>query len=380
MKPLEYLANWLVALIIALLFLLLLAPVLYGADITPGYTYSAADTTLSQSTLNTALAGNLNSTAISSKPANTAPVATDLLLLLSGTTLQKVRVDDLTDYLTNAAALTNPANTDSVLLFSGSSLDVKKVALGNLVVGVPEFHDLIISNNSANVVGVSCSYAVLTNVNGVFRGAPGQLSINIANTGTNGLDTGSEAASTWYYVWLVGDGTNTIRGLLSTNSTGPTMPAGFTFKGRAGAIFNTAASAFTNFTQVGKWAWFDQYGVVTNLSSDGTPNTLAAGSLDSFRRLVAPIAIGFSGSAGRTDSGGGSIPSVSNMRICPSPNTTYPAWGSAIFSSPSNSVGVVYSSFRSPLFEFGSSRQFYFFTQGGQADTWSIFVNGFEIP
>lgn len=67
------------------------------------------------------------------------------------------------------------------------------------------------------------------------------LSINSAAVGANGLDTGVLAASTWYAVWVIWNGTTTA-GLLSLSATAPTMPAGYTYKARTGWI-RTDASA-----------------------------------------------------------------------------------------------------------------------------------------
>lgn len=61
------------------------------------------------------------------------------------------------------------------------------------------------------------------------------LTINGTTTGANGIDTGSLAASTWYYVYLISDGT-TIAGLLSASATSPTLPTGYPFFTRFGAV------------------------------------------------------------------------------------------------------------------------------------------------
>ena len=58
---------------------------------------------------------------------------------------------------------------------------------------------------------------------------------SIALSGTNGLDTGTSVASTWYSVWVIWNG-STAAGLLSLSATAPTMPAGYTHKARVGWI------------------------------------------------------------------------------------------------------------------------------------------------
>lgn len=61
------------------------------------------------------------------------------------------------------------------------------------------------------------------------------LAINSATVGANGLDTGVLAASTWYSVWVIWNGTTTA-GLLSLSTTSPTLPPGYTHKARVGWI------------------------------------------------------------------------------------------------------------------------------------------------
>src|SRR5690606_23875708 len=76
------------------------------------------------------------------------------------------------------------------------------------------------------------------------------LTLNITTSGANGLDTGSEASNTWYYVWLIGDssGTNPVAGILSASSTAPTLPSGYDSKRRMPiALRNDSTSAFIPF-------------------------------------------------------------------------------------------------------------------------------------
>lgn len=64
--------------------------------------------------------------------------------------------------------------------------------------------------------------------------------VDITDSGINGLDTGSEASATWYSVWLVSGATG-VGGLLSLSSTAPTVPSGYDIqKRRIGWIYNDA--------------------------------------------------------------------------------------------------------------------------------------------
>ncbi len=77
--------------------------------------------------------------------------------------------------------------------------------------------------------------------------------VDITVAGAGGLDTGSEAASTWYYIWLIyNPTTTTYNGLLSTSSTSPSMPSGYTKKRLIGAVRNDSSSNFRPFKTIGK--------------------------------------------------------------------------------------------------------------------------------
>ena len=90
---------------------------------------------------------------------------------------------------------------------------------------------------------------------------------DVAVAGVNGLDTGSEAANTWYHVYIIiGDDTGEVldstgnnnqpphwrRGakvasLLSTSATAPTLPPGFNRFRRVGAVFNNSSGDLYRF-------------------------------------------------------------------------------------------------------------------------------------
>ena len=58
----------------------------------------------------------------------------------------------------------------------------------------------------------------------------GAMGIDCTTSGQpagNDLDAGTLAANTWYYIWVIYNGT-TIAGLASTSRTSPTMPANYT--------------------------------------------------------------------------------------------------------------------------------------------------------
>lgn len=118
--------------------------------------------------------------------------------------------------------------TDMVLLTalppsSGGVQGIRK----NLVVSTTGTNATVSATcDELSVENGSNSYATLRSVN---------LTINTAVTGANGIDVGSIAASTWYSVWAIYNGTTTS-GLVSLSATAPTMPNGYTYKARIGWI------------------------------------------------------------------------------------------------------------------------------------------------
>lgn len=54
------------------------------------------------------------------------------------------------------------------------------------------------------------------------------ITLTITSSGAGGLDTGSYATDTWYYVYVIAKADNTTSGVFSTNGTSPTLPSGYT--------------------------------------------------------------------------------------------------------------------------------------------------------
>jgi len=123
------------------------------------------------------------------------------------------------------------ANSGNDVLTNHKNLSVDRVTLSTVDIDA----DLVILEDASVI-----HFAALS-VN---------LTADITVPGVNGLDTGVEAASTWYYIWVIYNGT-TVASLLSLSSTAPTLPSGYTFKGLVGAVFNDSGSDFSNFHQSG---------------------------------------------------------------------------------------------------------------------------------
>lgn len=99
--------------------------------------------------------------------------------------------------------------------------------------------------------------------------------VNSAASGAGGLDTGSIANATFYYIYAIfNPSTNTQNILMSASATAPTLPSGYTFASGPLSVALTDGSAhFLGFTQKGK-KW--QYQVGNNLTSN--PPSLFSGA------------------------------------------------------------------------------------------------------
>lgn len=91
------------------------------------------------------------------------------------------------------------------------------------------------------------------------------LTIDLTASGANGLDTGSEASNTTYFIWLIGKSDGTIAGLFSTSASSPTMPSGYTYKKLVGFNRNNGSSNLYGYRQIND-----------NYTLDSLPNVLSA--------------------------------------------------------------------------------------------------------
>lgn len=121
------------------------------------------------------------------------------------------------------------------------------------------FKNLLISNSSVtpySTINISADAVMLSNGAGQYFVATNvSVNPNINNSGANGLDTSTVGSSTWYYAWVIYNG-STLAGLWSLSSTAPTMPSGYTFRARVGAMYVNNASQLMQTTQRGRSAQY----------------------------------------------------------------------------------------------------------------------------
>ncbi len=84
-----------------------------------------------------------------------------------------------------------------------------------------------------------------------YTTTPSTLVLTTTVKGALGLDTGTLAANTMYYIYLVGDslGNNNTTAVFSASFTQPTLPFGYDSWRRIGAVVTDGASHFLPFSQ-----------------------------------------------------------------------------------------------------------------------------------
>lgn len=105
------------------------------------------------------------------------------------------------------------------------------------------FKNLVITTTGTNANVTATADQVILYSGSAYLSTAVNNSLAMTTTGAGGLDTGSVAASTWYSIWVISNGSTTAL-LASLSATAPTMPSGYTYKARIGWIKTLAASPF----------------------------------------------------------------------------------------------------------------------------------------
>jgi hypothetical protein len=170
---------------------------------------------------------------------NNSVTAEKLNTLVDGATI-------LTAFYTEKAESTAAAADDLALVWDSASHTYKKIRVANFVTaarGRPGATNLKILPNAAapaSKVDVTADYVLMRRAsNGnlhlaVSFNATADLGLGVA---VNGLDAGTEAANTWYFVHAISDGLND-RLLLSTSASSPTLPSPYVYSCLLGARRN----------------------------------------------------------------------------------------------------------------------------------------------
>lgn len=234
---------------------------------------------------------------------------------------------------------------------------------------------LKIANNAAlpnSRIDVSADELVAKNTTGTSQLlAALSATADITASGANGLDTGAEAASTWYYLWAIAKEDATKAVLLSASATAPTMPAGYTYKALVGAVFNDAGSNFLKFRQFGKKVVYEERKAVL---SGGAAAGETAVTISGF---VPPIAEFYSvqGNVSGVADGAGNLTVTLVCRAVSGSDAM------VIAISHSGAVGVYSDNSGQHAFPYLGTTFLYFVSlAAGSGQSANLWIGGFEIP
>ena len=114
-------------------------------------------------------------------------------------------------------------------------------------------------------------------------------------SGAGGLDTGSEAADTWYYLYVIGGVAVSADVLWSTSATSPTLPTGYSVHRRVGAFRNDSSSNLLDVTLIngsqGTRTYYYADRSAQAALSAGTSTTFATVNLSSFVPSTTQVSI-----------------------------------------------------------------------------------------
>lgn len=236
-----------------------------------------------------------------------------------------------TSYNNVSSIIITPGETIDIQNFDNNTWYVTTVRPSDVVKPIKgTFKNLKVQATSNTAITVTADEIFLTSTIFGFRASTVSLTLSMAGTGANGLDTGSEAANTWYAVYAIFNPSTTVTaGLLSLSATAPTLPTGYTYFARVGWVRNDGSSNLLQSLQYGRTA---HYTVGTNptslpiinsgvIGSTSVP-TYVASSISNFVPTTATII-----HANITGTGGQVAAIAPNASYGTYASTTNPAYG-----------------------------------------------------
>jgi len=183
----------------------------------------------------------------------------------------------------------------------------------------------VTGNTAATITATYCPYTQ----------ASISLTLSMSTTGANALDNGTVAASTWYYTYVIyNPTTNTVACLASNSSTTPTLPSGYTYYCRVGAILTNSSSYLYRIIQKGRDAGYIVDGtILTGLRQMATGVT---GSVSTPTWVAVSVSGFVPPTASTIDILIPNIASTSQTMVAP--NANYGAWNS-VTNPPPISIG-----------------------------------------
>lgn len=172
---------------------------------------------------------------------------------------QNYVLTQLASYPTNTSLATTLALYSTTALANAAVATTLAAALVPyaLTAGVPVngFSALTIStlgaSNYTSVIGAGS--VILHGAAGTFLATSVNVSPVLSASGANGIDTGASAASTWYYLHVIyNPTTKATAGLFSLSASAPTLPSGYAYSARVGAVRTLPSGYLMPTLQIGR--------------------------------------------------------------------------------------------------------------------------------
>jgi hypothetical protein len=221
----------------------------------PGYIWTVGEL-ITEGKLNLAanptidLEGSINSTSIADGAVTTAKLAAGAL------SADATGRSKMADQFLLAAKLGSDVAGAGLTGGAGAAIALDPNGMLAALAGViAASRNLVAQNNGAapaSKVTVTADEVLLKNSSGNPHLASGvNVTADITVSGANGLDTGSEAVSTWYYIWVIAKTDGTLGALLSTATAigSLTLPSGYVYAALVGQVYNSSSKDFLAFYQ-----------------------------------------------------------------------------------------------------------------------------------
>ena len=183
--------------------------------------------------------------------------------------------------------------------------------------------------------------------------------VDLTVSGAGGLDTGSEANSTWYHIFRIVKEDDTASIIFSTSATAPTMPSGYTYKAYVGAVYNDSSGDIVDLEQIDRMVHMTGTPLVV---SAGTATSLT--SVDISARVPTTAAICY-GYALLTNTSG----AARSIQVAPSSTA-------ASIICCGSTANTVYGSWRAPM---TTSQTIYYRINSATSANANIYVLGWEF-
>jgi len=118
------------------------------------------------------------------------------------------------------------------------------------------------------------------------------FTVNVTTNGVNGLEgVDSLLDNTWYYLWVIYNGT-TVAGLLSASASSPVLPAGYRYAAMISPIRSTTGGNTYQFYQVERKVWLPNNAILFDRAGSVSWVAISANSAehDLLKAAVPPIA------------------------------------------------------------------------------------------